>query len=350
MSQFSPTIHPWNQELWQSLSAEPERVNHALLFCGNQGLGKQSLSIALAHFLMCDNHSQSEALFNAASHPDLHVLMPEVLAQDYLQKDEIIANFAQRYLESHSGKPRQVINIEQIRKLSLALTTHPHLSAIRVILILSADSMNANAANALLKNLEEPPENTLFILVTDELASLPKTIRSRCGLVNFRAPDANSSRAWLEQQNQMPSDLIDTHLAMANNHPLQALALYKSGYVDVLKAIFTDVNGLWSNKLDPVQAAKNWQKVGSSVVIDVLQKLNTDLIRTYLGGVDQLPSKTVFFPVQQSWIKSVSAKLSKDRLVGMVDELIYAKNMLKTTVDELLILETISNKFRQLPE
>ncbi len=353
MSKFSPTIHPWNQALWQSLTAEPERASHALLFTGNQGLGKKSLAVALTHFLMCDNHNQSESLFNAGSHPDLHVLMPEVLAQDYQLREDIIGNFAQRYLEDHTGKPKQVINIEQVRKLSLSLTTHPHISLTRIVLILSADSMNNNAANALLKNLEEPPANTLFILVTDELSKLPKTIRSRCSLVNFRAPEPVSSAAWLEQQGTIPVDLINTHLAMANNHPLLAVELYKHNYVDSLKSIFTDVNGLWSSKLDPVQAAKNWQKIGGVLAVEVLQKLSTDLIRNSLNdslnSKVELPIQSVFFPVQQSWIKSVSAKLSKQRLLDMVDELNYAKSMLKTTVDELLVLETISNQVRKLP-
>ena len=125
LTKFSPTIYPWNQELWQSLSLEPDRSNHALLFTGNQGLGKQSLAIALAHFLLCGNHSQSAALFEAGSHPDLHVVMPEFLAQDYQQQDNVIGHFAQRYLEDHAGKPRQVINIQQVRICLLYTSPSP---------------------------------------------------------------------------------------------------------------------------------------------------------------------------------------------------------------------------------
>ena len=349
MTKFNPTIYPWNQELWQSISHEPDRSNHALLFTGNQGLGKQSLAIALAHYLMCDNHSQSAALFDAGSHPDLHVLMPEIQALDYLQQENIIGHFAKRYLEDHTGKPRQVINIQQIRMLSQSLSTHPHISQTRIVLILNADTMNNNAANALLKNLEEPPANTLFILVTNELSTLPKTIRSRCGLINFRAPDVATAREWLHQSGEIPADLIDSHLAMSNNHPLQAIELYKNNYVDSLKAIFTDVNGLWSNKVDPVNAAKNWQKIGGLMAIEVLQKLTTDLIRHYLSARGALPEQAVFFPIQQQWINTVSTKLSKQRLVEVLDELNYAKRMLATTVDELLVLETVSSKIRRLP-
>ena len=67
MSKFSPTIHPWNQDVWQNLTMEPERANHALLFNGNSGLGKRDLALALAHFVLTDTHSQSESLFSAGS-------------------------------------------------------------------------------------------------------------------------------------------------------------------------------------------------------------------------------------------------------------------------------------------
>jgi len=110
MSNYSPLIHPWNQEIWNNLTLEPERTNHALLFCGETGLGKRDLALALAHFVMTELHSQSENLFQAGSHPDLHVLMPEDQVQD-----DLVGEFAKRYLERHTGKPKKVINIEQVR-------------------------------------------------------------------------------------------------------------------------------------------------------------------------------------------------------------------------------------------
>jgi len=231
MANFVPTIHPWNQQAWHNLTLEPERANHALLFNGDCGLGKQDLAFALAHFVLTDNHSQSESLFEAGSHPDLHVVMPESRVSD-----DLLGAFAKRYLEDHSGKPKKTITIDQIRRLSQALTTHPHISTHRVILILSAETMNRNASNALLKSLEEPPANTLFIVVSDELSKLANTIRSRCSLVNFRAPDVDSARAWLAMQNRLPEGELDTYLAMANNHPLQAISLYENDYLASLKA------------------------------------------------------------------------------------------------------------------
>ena len=290
MANFSPTIHPWNQEIWQNLTNEPERSNHALMFAGNQGLGKQSLAFALAHFVLCDTHSQSESLFNAGSHPDFHVIMAENQVVE-LVDDDLMGRFAKRYLEHHNGKPKRTISIEQIRTLSQALTTHPHISSHRVILIIGAENMNRNAANALLKSLEEPPANTLFILVSDEVSRLAKTVRSRCSLVPFRAPDAASALAWLELQGDLPAHEVVNHLAMANNHPLLAFKLYKEGYIESLKSVFTDVNGLWNQRREPVQVAKNWQQIGALTSVDILQKLSADLLKNSLSDN---PKKRIF--------------------------------------------------------
>jgi len=76
-----PNIHPWNQELWEQLTLESERSNHALLFNGDIGLGKQALAFSLAHHVLTQlkngPQSHSESLFDAGSHPDFHVIMPE---------------------------------------------------------------------------------------------------------------------------------------------------------------------------------------------------------------------------------------------------------------------------------
>lgn len=340
MTNFTPTIHPWNQTIWQNLTQDPERANHALLFNGDAGLGKQTIAFALAHSVLTSNHSQSASLFNAGSHPDLHLIMPESQVED-----DLMGLFAKRYLETHAGKPKKTITIEQIRRLSQALTTHPNICAHRVILILWAESMNRNAANALLKSLEEPPANTLFVIVSDELSKLAKTIRSRCSLVNFRAPERNVARAWLASQAVIPEAELDTYLAMANDHPLQAIGLFDSDYLGSLKSVFTDVNGLWMRRSEVTQVAKTWQTIGGLKVVDILQKLTTDLLRC---GLMQTP-QNVFFPVQLSWVQSSSGKLSIAKLLQAIDELSYAKRMLATTVDELLVLETVCNKMKNLP-
>ena len=340
MTDFEPLIHPWNQDIWQTLTLESERSNHAFLFSGEQGLGKRSMALALAHFLMTEPHSQSESLFNAASHPDLHIVMPEAEADDAW-----LGQYAQRYFEKHGGKPRKQITIDQVRRLNSALETHPHISHTRIIVLFSCEKMNRNAFNAILKRLEEPPAHTLFILLSDELARVPATIRSRCSLVNFRAPSFEIAKAWTQQQNIIEEQDIDTYLSMSNNQPLAAISLYQSGYIDVLKSVFTDVNNLWTQRTDATQTAKNWMGQSGLTVVDILQKLCADILKFKLSD----SPNHVFFPVQRSWIAKIANKLDKQNLLALIDELNTAKSLLSTTVDELLVLESISVKVSRLP-
>jgi len=109
---------------------------------------------------------------------------------------------------------------------------------------------------------------------------------------------------------------------MANNHPIKAQKLYEEGYLTSLKSVFTDVNSLWTQRSEATKVAKNWQDLGSSTSIDILQKMTTDLLRCQLSDEPSI----VFFPVQLSWLKTTSA-----------------------TVDELLVLETVSSKVKSLP-
>lgn len=343
---FEPIIHPWNTEHWQDLTGQAGHNNHALLFSGQTGLGKFDLAMAFAHHVLTQSQSQPQSadLFNAASHPDFHVLMTEQKAID-LGEEQLVSLFAQRYFEQHSGKPKKNISIDQVRKLGSAISTHPHISEYRVVLVVDAEKMNFNAANAILKNLEEPPANTLFVLVSDEVSSLPKTVRSRCSMVQFRTPSYEAGRQWLSQQQRMPEHDIDTHLAMANNQPLLALRMFEQEFIAHLKSIFTDLNGLWSHKREATAVAKNWQDLGSAVTIDVLQKLFADVMR-YRAAAEP---PAVFFPVQQSWVASISSKFDHSRLLALQDYMNQAKQLLATTVDELLVMETLSVKCAQLP-
>jgi DNA polymerase III subunit delta' len=133
-------------------SALPEPA-HAYLFHGPAGVGKRSAALAFAGELLGD----SERVERRA-HPDLYVLEPL----------------------------GEMIRIDEVRDLRRDLHMRPFEAARRVYLVFGADLLNAEAADALLKDLEEPPPYAVVVLVADELGPLPETIRSRCQLVPFR--------------------------------------------------------------------------------------------------------------------------------------------------------------------
>src|ERR671939_1832615 len=126
---------------------------HAYLFHGPPGVGKRPLAKAFAAELLGD-----AARVERGSHPDLYMLEP--------LGDQI--------------------RIDAIRELRHDLHMRPFEADRRVYLIFGAHAMNDEAADALLKDLEEPPSYAVIVLVADELGSLPATIQSRCQLVPFR--------------------------------------------------------------------------------------------------------------------------------------------------------------------
>ena len=138
---------------------------HAYLFHGPPGVGKRAAALAFAGELLGDAGRVARR-----SHPDLYVLEP--------LGDQI--------------------RIDEIRALRRDLHMRPFEAARRVYLVLAADAMNDEAADALLKDLEEPPEYAVVVLVADDLGPLPETIRSRCQLVPFRRLSERAVREALE--------------------------------------------------------------------------------------------------------------------------------------------------------
>src|ERR687884_337591 len=134
-------------------AALDDALAHAYLFHGPAGVGKRPLAKAFAAELLGD-----AARVERGSHPDLYMLEP--------LGDQI--------------------RIDAIRELRHDLHMRPFEADRRVYLIFGAHSMNDEAADALLKDLEEPPSYAVIVLVADELGSLPETIRSRCQAIPFR--------------------------------------------------------------------------------------------------------------------------------------------------------------------
>ena len=146
-----------------------ERMHHAWLLAGRRGLGKASFALAAARALVGAGEG------DPAHHPDIHTLT-------YGPKDD------KEERKRADGKPfeqARSIRIAQIRTMQTRLSTRPTLGDRRAIIIDPADDLERNAANALLKSLEEPPVGTFFLLVAHSPARLLPTIRSRCRVLRF---------------------------------------------------------------------------------------------------------------------------------------------------------------------
>lgn len=158
----SSDLHPHFAAWWERFCAyrDKQRFPHALLLLGPQHAGVVDFGYRMAAGLLCSNESKPCGnckpcrLLQAREHPDLYHLQPE--------------------------KAGGIIKIDQIRELQAVAFNTPQLGSKRFIIIHPAEKMNIAAANALLKLLEEPPECIIFLLIAEQISTVPPTILSRC--------------------------------------------------------------------------------------------------------------------------------------------------------------------------
>ena len=218
-------MHPWNEPLLESLKHRAGRLPHALLIHGAQGVGKRALAERIAQLLLCEARDAARKPCGACegcrwyaggNHPDFRRLEPEALAPP----PDAAAAEEEGEAPARRSKPSLEIKIDQVRELADFLNIGSHRGGLRVALVHPAEEMNINAANALLKALEEPPAGAVFLLVSHRPARLLPTIRSRCVALPVAIPPREAALRWLSGQG-MPD--AERWLAYAGGAPLRAL-------------------------------------------------------------------------------------------------------------------------------
>jgi DNA polymerase-3 subunit delta' len=213
-----------NNDIMSRFIGRLDRIPHALLLHGPQGVGKLDLAERLAQRLLCETAGKHVApcgkcdgcrWFAAGNHPDIRFVEPETMARTVAMGEE---EGEERAKEKR--KPSTEIRIEQVRALADFLNLGSHRARRRIALVHPAEDMNAVAANALLKSLEEPPPGAMFLMVSHRPARLLPTIRSRCVAVPVSSPARETARQWLEAQGVRDAQ---RWLAFAGGAPRRAL-------------------------------------------------------------------------------------------------------------------------------
>jgi DNA polymerase-3 subunit delta' len=157
------------------------RLHHAWLLTGPKGVGKATLAWRIARFLLTQDESAGAGMFGEALTPESLVVAPEhPVVKRMLAGSESRLFKITRSVNPDTKRMRDVIAVDDVRALGRFLSMSAAEGGRRVVILDAADEMNTQAANALLKMLEEPPKLTTFLLIAHQPAGLLPTIRSRC--------------------------------------------------------------------------------------------------------------------------------------------------------------------------
>jgi DNA polymerase-3 subunit delta' len=259
---------PWQQEQWHNVidRLRAASLAHALLITGPRGLGKNRFATLLVKTLLCETgiaagqpcgQCRSCLLYAADSHPDQRIVCP---------------------LEA--GK---VIGVDQVREASRYLTQTSQYGGYKALIITPADQMNANAANSLLKTLEEPSAGSVILLVSDRPGRLAATILSRCQRLNFAPPQPDAARQWLAGQ-IAPEQDADLLLDLADGAPLRALQLVEEDIFPVRLAVMKELDTLARGQGNFSSAAEHFLKIGVQQTLYWLYNWTADVIRFLSSG------------------------------------------------------------------
>ena len=226
---------------WLSRAAQG-RLPHAVLLLGAPGTGKRSTAVWMAKHRL--------GIHGAGALPQYPVAVPDHADLRWIGPPE----------------DKHTVGVDQIRTLINELNLTSYEGAGKVAVVDFAHAMTSNAANSLLKTLEEPPGDALVILVADRVGGLPATIFSRCQRITFTRPATADSLSWLDRL--QPGTAWSKPLEVAGGAPLAAIeALELMSDTNSMAQAFAD---LAANKASPLAVAANWAKYEPRFVLDWL--------------------------------------------------------------------------------
>ncbi len=260
------------RSLWSALinaDGEAQLSHHAWIFSGPKGIGKQSLAFLATHYLLNPPSQDGGGFFDNDNE-----IFTEFPIPDYNSPitKQICGDFHPNFFYyDHSKNPSEAktpsITIDAVRQLIEWLRLAPAYSdKPRIVMIDGCDLMNNNASNAFLKILEEPPSNCLFLLITNRLSAMPRTILSRSMNLKFHALSmAQATQILNNIDEEIPVYHREILSKLASSSPGRALEIYDSGglgYYDLLIGFFENPqlqNDKIIGEFDVVQNMGNYQ-------------------------------------------------------------------------------------------
>lgn len=291
-----PAPYPWQSQLWTRVLGLRTRLPHSVLLAGPRGIGKLALANAWAKSLLCEKPAEDgdacnacEAChwFDAGTHPDF---MQLTLEEKQTKEGEL--------------KLAREVSVEQARQAVEFIQLSTYRAGRRLVLVQPAEALNNAAANALLKVLEEPPINTVFVLVSHQPRQLLPTILSRCHKLEVGFPDMQAMQKWLKA-----NTLNELSLVWSGGAPLAALAARDAGSLELRRLVAEAL--CEPHKMDCVTLAEHWNKIVSAPLWQQISyKWMHDMQACQLGG------QPLFNP---DFAKPLQSLAKRTRLAALLD-------------------------------
>ena len=335
------TIRAWDDIIGQAAAqdvlqraVEHDRVHHGYLFVGPNGVGKFATALAFARALECARRPQGHfadacgtcpscrKFANDIQHPDVAVVLPEGLVNKF-------------------------IKIDQIRAVQKLATTKPYESRYQIVLLDDVHLMTDEAANALLKTLEEPPATMRLMLVTDQPHALLDTILSRCQTVRFGSLESDDVVRILKDtlDEAHPEEELRVAAAFGEGSVGRARELLEAGILiersELLDRVAQLRRDATASLLTEAEAfAKDTGTLNAR--LDLLKVILRDVMLTRLRQEGQnVSADRLVNSDMQSRIAALAQRHDVDGLISRIDSVRVAQNLLSRNVSAKLVIENL---------
>ncbi len=364
-------------------TVQEQRIPHAQLICGMEGVGKLQLALAYAQYICCEDKKENDSCgecpscvkFAKLSHPDLHFVFPvvkpigktTVVCNDFLQdfREFILHNqyfSVNSWLEEIDASGKQGIiysneSEEILRKLSLKT----YESEYKIMVIWQPEKMHNSCANKLLKILEEPPAKTVFLLVSDNPEEVLPTILSRTQRISVPPIETKQIENHLMQNFSLPLEEASYIARLANGSYLKARQLALQSEED--KVYFENFTILmrvaWG-----IRNFKNLDKKSDSLI--TLRKFSEDMAKigrenqkAFLSYSQRMIRENFIYnfhkedlnylsPVEQSFSANFSPFINEGNVIEMMNELALAERHIEQNVQAKIVFYDLALKIIML--
>ena len=260
-----PEFLPWFTQYLERLDVK--LLHHAFLIGGKEGVGKKEFSLLLSQLILCKeknefvpcNACQACKLFLSSNHPDFYTIKIE--------------------------DDKKKISINQIKELQTKFYESSFLGGNKIFLVELAEFLSNDAADSLLKILEEPPDNTYFIITSHRTKQLSATIRSRCSEVFIGTPTDQEIEDWLRQENTSHENL-KLALNLALGRPLKIKELLDDNILDSRNNFINEISQLVKQGKNIISLSEEWPKDQKVLIfkLEWMSNLMMDAIRYQMTG------------------------------------------------------------------